>query len=84
MSERSERFHSYLSVYAQRKRNKNIASSSSSEVQKDAQDIIDVQTQLEENINYWSEINSSADNIETIERLTLKDLRVKLPLSIKS
>ena len=30
MSERSERIHSYLSVYAQGKRNKNIASSSSS------------------------------------------------------
>ena len=80
MSERSERFHSYLSVYAQGKRNKNIASSSSSEVQKDAQDIIDVQTQLEENVNYWSENNYSADNIETFERLTLKDFKSEVNL----
>jgi hypothetical protein len=49
-------------------------------VQKDAQDIIDVQTQLEENVNYWSEDNNSADNIETIERLTLKDFKSEVDL----
>ena len=54
MSKRIERFQSYLSVYVQGKRNKNIESSSSSEVQKDAQDI-DAQILIEENVNYWSE-----------------------------
>ena len=49
-------------------------------MQKDAQDIIDVQTQLEENVNYWSENNNSADNIETIERLTLKDFKSEVDL----
>ena len=79
MSKRIERFQSYLSVYVQRKRNKNIESSSSSEVQKDAQDI-DAQILIEENENHWSENNKSADNIETIERLTLKDFKSEVDL----
>ena len=79
MSKRIERFQSYLSVYVQGKRNKNIESSSSSEVQKDAQDI-DAQILIEENVNYWSENNKSADNIETIERLTLKDFKSEVDL----
>jgi hypothetical protein len=79
MSERSKRFHSYLSVYAQGKRNKNKASILSSEVQKDAQDI-DAQTLLEENVNYWFENNNSADNIETIKLPTLKDFKSEVDL----